>query len=182
MAIDTRNLSKAVAALLAAGSTSAAILLTMVPENEGTKFAAYRDPVGIMTICSGSTGNVRAGDIATPQECSDRTMHDINVALATVRSCVTHPMNPNQEAAFADFALNVGPGGRGVKDGFCHLESGNTPTFLKKFNAGDATGGCNGLLQWIPTAKTPAQYKVRDGLAARRYTEVAVCLYPYQNS
>lgn len=40
---------------------------------EGTKQLAYRDIVGVLTICSGDTRNVFEGQYATEEECRERT-------------------------------------------------------------------------------------------------------------
>ena len=40
---------------------------------EGSENKAYRDIVGVLTICSGDTRNVRPGQVATDAECNDRT-------------------------------------------------------------------------------------------------------------
>jgi lysozyme len=169
------RLSKKVFILVTSGATATAILLAFVPEKEGRSLPAYLDPLGKVTICDGDTHNVRLGDVATPQQCDERLVQNLNDALATVDRCVKAPINPNERAAYGSFALNVGPGAKGVKDGFCVLKSGRQPTFLRKLNAGDHAGACNGLLEWVPDVDGP-QAHIRAGLLLRRQQEVEICL------
>lgn len=169
------RLSKAVAATIAVGASATTILLAFTPEKEGRSLAAYRDPVGVLTICDGDTHGVKLGDVRTPAQCDESTQREIARALAIVDRCVTVPLNETQRAAFGDFAYNVGPGARGVKDGFCVLKSGRPPTFLRKLNAGDYVGACNGLLEWVPDVDGP-QAHIRNGLLLRRQQEVEICL------
>jgi lysozyme len=173
-----RNLSKPVVALLIAGASALSITAVFTPEKEGRSLSAYRDPIGVVTICDGDTHNVRLGQLATPKECDARTLVQLKAANAIVKRCVKVPLNPNQEAAFTDFAYNVGPGGRNIKDGFCTLRSGRTPSFLTKLNNYDYDAACQALESWIPTVTGP-QAHIRDGLASRRYQEIAICKYPY---
>lgn len=169
------RLSKTVQAAIAAGASATAILLAFTPEKEGRSLSAYRDPLGVVTICDGDTHGVKMGDVRTPTECDEATKREIRQALSIVDRCVKVPLNENQRAAFGDFAYNVGPGGKGVKDGFCMLKSGRQPTFLRRLNAGDYVGACKGLLDWVPEVDGP-QAHIRNGLLLRRQQEVEICL------
>ncbi len=169
------RLSKKVLALVTSGATATAIMLAFTPEKEGRSLSAYYDPLGILTICDGDTHGVKLGDVRTPAQCDESTRREIARALAIVDRCVTVPLNETQRAAFGDFAYNVGPGARGVKDGFCMLKSGRQPSFLRKLNAGDYVGACNGLLEWVPDVDGP-QAHILKGLLLRRQQEVEICL------
>ena len=46
-----------------------ALAVALAAPAEGLRQVAYRDPVGIPTICFGSTRNVHMGDTATVEQC-----------------------------------------------------------------------------------------------------------------
>jgi lysozyme len=154
--------------LAAAGLLAALPLVTFF---EGTIYPAYLDPIGIPTICRGHTKGVKLGQVATPQECDEKTVEDLLEAEKVVNSCVTVPLNSNQKSAFTSFAFNVGRGKKGVKDGFCELKSGRPSTLITKLNARDYTGACDQLLSW-----TKAGGIELKGLAKRRHAERQLCL------
>jgi lysozyme len=144
--------------------------LAIIPIYEGTFLKRYIDPVGIPTDCTGHTGpDVRA--VNTQAQCDEKLSADILTANKVVDSCVTVPLNPNQRSAFVSFAFNVGRGGKGIKDGFCELRSGGAPSFLRKLNAKDYAGACNGLNQWVNAGGKPL-----PGLVKRRQAESALCM------
>lgn len=154
--------SKAVAAALVAAAG-------LCYQFEGTYLKPYKDPVGIWTDCTGHTGpDVQPGRLNTKAECEAKLQADLLEANATVDRCIQVPLTIGQRAALVDFAFNVGPGGRGVKDGLCYLKSGAVPTIRRKFNTGDYAGGCAELVKWN------AQ-RLR-GITKRRIAETTVCL------
>ena len=73
--------------------------------------------------------------------------------------------------AWTSFTLNVGPGGKGVKDGFCKLKSGGTPSHIRFILAGDGARACKMLFQW-----TMPGTNVHKGLLNRRTAEYKVCV------
>ncbi len=158
------------AALIGAGVV--ALAWPLVQHFEGRELEAYRDPVGIWTACDGITEGIAPNARFTYAQCdellaSNLFEHEKNV----VERCVKVPLNDGQRAAFTSFAVNVGPGRPGAKDGFCTLKSGATPTFLAKLNAGDYRGACLGLRAW-----TGAKGRTLPGLVKRRQAEAAMCL------
>lgn len=149
--------------------------LVIVPAYEGTVLKTYRDPIGIPTACTGHTGrDVVMGQVYTPEQCEMLLALDLIEHNKVVDSCVTVPLNPNQRSAFVSFAFNVGPGGKGVKDGFCRLRSGAQPTFLKLLNAGQYAEACEALRVW-----NKAGGKVLRGLTLRRDAEIKLCMKEY---
>lgn len=135
-----------------------ALAAPLTRQSEGLRLTAYRDPVGIPTICYGHTGaDVRMGQIRTKAECEALLEKDLAVALVSVDRCAG-PLPLHPRAAFADFTLNVGGGA------FCR--SG----IAKKARAGDIAGACADLSKWIYAKK-----KVLPGLVTRRGKTQLLC-------
>lgn len=155
-----------IASALAAASMLVAV--GIASQFEGTLYQAYYDPVGILTVCEGHTGpGIVVGKRYTRAECDAFLRKDMQTASAVVDSCITGPLTVNQRAALVDFAFNVGPGGKGVKDGLCSLKSGREPSIRRYFNAGNTAAGCAEFNAWNSN-------KLR-GIARRRTEEARVC-------
>lgn len=148
-----------------------AAALPVVALFEGTALKSYADPIGKPTICRGHTQGVKLGQTATLDECDAHTVADLIEANTIVDSCVHVPLQDHQRAAFVSFTFNVGPGAKGVKDGFCTLKSGEPSTIVKKLHAKDYAGACQQMRLWIR-----AGGKVLKGLISRREAEVNLCL------
>ena len=132
------------------GAATAALVVFTVALYEGTVLRTYRDPIGIVSACTGHTGN--GPDI------HERAVHrDARCGFAQVRR-VKRPMNDGQKAAFLSFAFNVGNGA------FC------SSTLVRKANAGDMPGACAELSRW-----TYAGGKQLPGLVNRRAAERKLC-------
>ena len=129
-----------------------ALLLAFLPPQEGTKYKAYLDPVGVPTICEGSTKGVKMGMVLTRKECDERLAEDIEdahkVLRAHVPAKVRAAMHPKTEAMFTSFVFQYGPGGKGNKDGFVYLKSGRHSTMYNKLQVGDVVGACNEMPKW----------------------------------
>ena len=138
------------------------ICVAAVAGFEGLRTAAYRDPVGIPTLCFGHTAGVRMGDRRTPEECKALLVDDLLIYNDGVRRCVTSFMTPSREAALTSFAFNVGTGA------FC------SSTLVKRLNAGDP-GACDELLKWDRATKAGVKITL-PGLTRRRQEERALCL------
>ena len=151
-------LVRKVVALSAAGAFSA--LAYLVPVQEGTAYKAYRDPIGIPTICEGKTEGVKMGDTVTPDQCAAWLAPRLREELAYVRSVTRGPMPDTRAVALADFTYNVGRG--------TYARS----SILRKLNAGDVVGGCNALTLYVY-----AGGKQLPGLVQRRQVEKELCLY-----
>lgn len=167
------NPNKIAALILAA----TAACIPIVKKYEGEYRTAYRDPVGILTICYGHTGpDVKEGMRATPAQCDAWLAADLTVAAKTVAGCFpdADKLNPNQFGAFQSFTFNVGPGRKGVKDGFCVLKSGAEPSHLRKLKAGQYASACSDLQYWVT-----ASGKRLNGLVVRRQSEIQLCGVPY---
>lgn len=140
------------------GAACAASLLSCVPKFEGMVLRGYKDPIGIVTVCTGHTKTAVLGRAYTPAECDKLLMEDLIDHATGVKTCVTYPLTPNQLAASVSFAFNVGV------PKFC------ASTMARKLNAGDIAGACAELSKW-----THAGGRELPGLVKRRATERAMC-------
>ncbi len=145
--------------LIAAGASAAlSIAAVVVSHFEGLEKAAYKDPIGIPTICYGHTATAKLGQVKTEKECDGLLKEDLQVALDAVDKYVTVEMPAQRRAAFVSFVYNVGAGNFAGS------------TLLKKLNAGDSAGACAELDKWIY-----AGGRVLSGLVKRRAEERALC-------
>lgn len=136
-----------------------ALLVPLVLYFEGTVTHSYTDPIGVVTACTGHTGNdIRLGETYTQAQCKAMLESDL-LKHAEALDCIKFPMTDGQKAAFVSFAFNVGT------DKFCKS------TLAKKANAGDMFGACNELRRW-----TLAGGKEFAGLVKRREAERRICL------
>lgn len=142
---------------IAAGTIIAAIVAFIAPW-EGEETRAYQDVVGVWTICSGRTTNVRPGDVATHEQCQDWLREEVTGFNQGVRQCVTRSMKAQQEIAFTSLAYNIG------LRNFCGSSA------VRKFNAGDDYGACEAINLW-----NQAGGRVVRGLVNRRAAESVLC-------
>ena len=123
---------------------------------------AYRDLVGVVTICDGDTNNVRMGQVETQAGCTARLERQLVAHAKPVLACVpalAHPARQSQLVASVSLAYNIGT------TGFCRS------TAARRFNAGNWRGGCDAFLMW-----NRAGGRVVRGLTLRRERERALCL------
>ena len=145
--------------LVAAIGGAAVVLAVPLGEKfEGTVLRSYRDPVGIITACTGHTSpELKMGQVYTRQQCEEMLYKDL-VKHADALSCIRQPLTDGQRAAFVSFAFNVG------NSAFCGS------TLVRKANAGDINGACAELSRW-----TYASGKHLPGLVKRRAAERQLC-------
>lgn len=139
-----------------------AICLTMVAGFEGLYTHAYKDPVGVVTICFGVTNvdrKVKMGDTATKDECYQMLAEDLPKYNAMVHRVIRVSMPPHREAAMTSFVYNVGEG---------NLKKSSV---AKELNAGHVQKGCDALKLW-----DKAGGRVLPGLTKRRAAERVYCL------
>jgi GH24 family phage-related lysozyme (muramidase) len=119
---------------------------------------AYRDVVGVVTICDGDTKDVQMGQTASPAECDARLERQLIAhAEPLIRCAPALYGKANQVAASVSLAYNIGP------VGFCH------GSVARKINAGDWAGASTAFLLY-----DRAGGKVNRGLDQRRRREKAV--------
>jgi len=136
---------------------------------EDLSLTAYPDPATggkPWTIGYGHTGGVRRGMRISLAQAEQYLTQDIMAAERIVRHAVAVPMTQGEFDACVHFVFNVGPGAKGVKDGFVTLKSGKPSTMLRKINAGDYAGAAMEFPKWAYGAG-----KVMGGLVSRRAKE-----------
>lgn len=140
------------------GAGALALAAPLVVYFEGTIPRTYRDPIGILTSCTGHTGpELRMGQTWTQEQCDQQLYADL-LKHSEALDCVKTPMTDGQKAAFLSFSFNVG------NQAFCRS------TLAKKANQGDMLGACAELSRW-----TLAGGKELPGLVRRRAAERAMC-------
>ena len=133
-----------------------------IASHEGYRLVAYPDPGtggAPWTICRGHTKGVYRGMRATHEQCDQWFAEDLRVAEKGVQRLVRVPLRQGEYDSLVSFVFNVGAG---------NLQRS---ALLRKLNAGDRMGSCNGYPRWIYANKM-----VLDGLRVRRYEEEHRCL------
>lgn len=125
-----------------------------VKAHEGVALVAYADPVGIPTICYGTTKGVKLGDKATPALCDEWLHRDLTYAGKGIAKGVTHRLTQGQYDALLSFVYNVGE------------TKFYKSTLLRKLNAGDCVGASAEFSRWVY-----AKGKRLNGLVTRRASE-----------
>lgn len=104
--------SKVVGAVVAAALTLGGGGLALIKSWEGKENTAYKDIVGVWTICYGSTGaHVKPGTTLTDGECEQLLRRDlVRYERAVQRCSAPARLNQNQYDALVSFTYNVGEG------------------------------------------------------------------------
>jgi len=147
-----------------AGGAAAAVIALATPfiaKWEGVEYRAYRDIVGVPTICYGETRGVRMGDTATPVECRAMLQQGVAEFYAGVARCITHPAVPvGVQASMTELAYNVG------------VAPVCRSTMMRRANAGDWRGACDELRKWVKAGGATVR-----GLSNRRAdSKASLCL------
>lgn len=138
-----------------------AAAVALVGAWEGLRTVAYRDVVGIPTVCFGETRGVKMGDKYTVDECKAMLGDALVEFEAGMRKCLTAPdkVPAKSYVAFLSLSYNIGTGA------FCRS------TVARRANAGDYRGACNAIPAW-----NKAGGRVVKGLVNRRAEEQRICL------
>ncbi|MEE4012036.1 lysozyme [Roseibium sp. FZY0029] len=144
---------------LVGGIGAAAIAL--VGAWEGLRLTAYRDVVGVPTVCYGETLGVKLGDKHTQAECDAMLLASLQRHEAGMRKCLKRPdaIPAKSYVAFVSLTYNIGVGG------FCRSTARN------RLDAGDVRGACNAA-KWFNKAGD----RTIRGLVNRRAAEHSLCL------
>ena len=132
---------------------------------EGLRQTWYVDPVGVDTVCYGTTTNIDKAKRYTKDECLALLSKDMAEAVRQVDACV--PGLPiGVLAAFSDAAYNIGP------KIACNTQQSTAARLLK---AGDLKGACQQLPRWNK-GKVMGVAVELPGLTKRRAREMEICL------
>ncbi|EAB5378231.1 lysozyme [Salmonella enterica] len=155
-------LRNSIIAALGTGAVSIATVMVSGKNGlEGREYVAYRDIVGIVTVCDGYTGSdIVWGKRYTDKECDAITHKDMARIAGQVNPHIKVPATETQLAAIYSWAYNVGP------------NAAINSTLLKKLNAKDYAGACSELKRWVY-----AGGKKWKGLMNRRDVEYEVCTW-----
>lgn len=147
-------------------SSAVALATALAIPAEGVRQWAYYDPVGILTVCYGTTGkDVVKGRQYTMPECRALLDRDMLNAVETVEKC--HPGLPDPVlAAFGDAVYNMGPA----------VACNSTASRL--LDAGEIQGACRQLPRWNKASVGGVMVPL-PGLTTRRNKEMALCLSAY---
>lgn len=143
------------------GGALMAAAVALVGAWEGVRTVAYRDVVGIPTVCFGETRGVKMGDRYSMDECK-AMLGDALVEFETgMRACLKNPdsIPAKPYTSFLSLTYNIGTGA------FCRS------TVARRANAGDIKGACNAI-----PAFNKAGGRALKGLTARRADEQRLCL------
>lgn len=143
-----------------AGTVGAAAI-ALVGAWEGLRLTAYRDVVGIPTVCYGETYGVKMGDKHTKAECDQMLLASLKKHERGMRKCLRDPdaIPAKSYVAFVSLTYNIGVGG------FCRS------TAAKRLNRGDVKGACDAAT-WFKKAGG----RTIRGLVNRRAAEHRLCL------
>lgn len=153
-----KALTKRLLTLGASGIIAVAAGYSVAPW-EGKENNAYKDIVGVVTICYGQTHNVQMGEYRSDEECEEDLAEDLDKYHSAMMKHVKVPLSDYEQIAYTSFIWNLGE------------TNWRKSTLLKKLNSGDHAGACAELLRW-----DKAGGKVVKGLTNRRQAEYKICM------
>lgn len=143
----------------ALSAATLAALVTLVGTWEGMRTTAYKDIVGIWTVCYGYTHGVKQGDRYTKAECEGMLVRELREFDRELQPCIKRDLSEGERIALVSLAYNAGVGA------VCKS------TALRLMNQGKRREGCYALLKW-----SYAGGKFVQGLRNRREAELKICL------
>lgn len=135
---------------------------------EGLRTVAYRDPVGIPTVCFGETRGVKMGDRYTKEQCKEMLGEGLIEFETMMRRCLKAPdrIPDKSYTAFLSLTYNIGPGA------WC---KSSIRTYANKYadtgSLGHLAEACNRIRRY-----NKAGGRVLKGLVRRRAEERLMCL------
>jgi lysozyme len=142
------------------GGALAATAVAVVGAYEGLRLVAYRDPVGIPTVCYGETRGVRMGQKFTKAECDAMLLKGLDEFGNGIEKCVPNLITaPDRRyVAHLSLAYNIGVSGY-CKSSIARLQK-----------AGNDLAACDAFLLY-----NKAGGRELAGLTKRRKDERAMC-------
>lgn len=140
------------------------LAVTIIGNHEGLRTRAYKDVVGVPTICFGETRNVRMGDVKSVAECQymlGSRLEEFEKETLQNPRCVTNPdaIPDKSYVVFLSLAYNIG------SNAFCKS------TAVRYINSGDISNACYAIERF-----NRAGGVVWKGLVRRRAEERELCL------
>jgi lysozyme len=149
---------KTAGGIAGAGAAIALAITMLIAPWEGLSLKAYRDIVGVWTICFGETKGVEPGDVATRAECEAMLAKSVKVYADGLDACVVPDLPQKTWAALISWTYNIG------------VPAACSSTLVKLLNAGKFEAACDQLLRW-----NRAGGQVVKGLTNRREAERELC-------
>jgi lysozyme len=163
-----------------AGAAVAGLLLPMLPKLEGEILRGYRDPIGIVTACSGHTKTAILGKAYTKEQCAELLDMDTAEHAQGVLACTPGLKGqPYYLAAATSFAFNFGVAAYCGSSIATEFKRQDYATACVRFNTNAA-----GLPQWVNVKDKRIRladgslgwtYKSLPGLVKRRAIERSLC-------
>lgn len=145
-------------------AAATAIATAVAIPAEGLRQWAYADPVGILTVCYGSTTDVQPRHY-TLDECRALLDAEMRQAVTVADACA--PGLPDKTlAAFGDLVYNVGP---------VPVCDRSRSALARLLAVGDVRGACEELPKWSK-ARIGGVLVTLPGLVKRRERERQLCL------
>jgi lysozyme len=148
------------ASRLQKGSIAAAVAISLIGGFEGYSAKAYKDVIGVWTICQGLTKGVKPGMVKTKAECDVEFIKEIQVHEEGMRKCLKEPdaIPIRTYISMVSLTFNIGTGG------FCKS------SLPQKLNDKMYSQACKTLASF-----NKAGGKVWKGLQIRRAKEERFC-------
>ena len=123
------------------GAIAAAVIVTATPfiaKWEGLETTAYKDIVGVPTVCYGETRGVKMGDHYTKEQCLAMLQDGVSDFYAKLQPCMTNPNIPvGVQASMLELGYNVG------------VSAVCKSTMMKLANQGKYKESCDELGKWV---------------------------------
>jgi GH24 family phage-related lysozyme (muramidase) len=128
---------------------------------EGLSLVAYKDIVGVPTVCYGETRGVTMSDRYTKQQCEDMLKASVAEYYNKLKPYMTNPDIPiGVQASLLELAYNVGIGAAGRS------------TMMKLANQGKYEEACRELDKWVKAGGG----KVKGLVNRRAESKTKLCL------
>lgn len=146
------------------GAVAAAVIAASTPfiaKWEGLSLVAYKDIVGVPTVCYGETRGVKMGDRYTKAECEEMLRKSVAEYYNKLQPYMTNKDIPiGVQASLLELAYNVG------------ISAAGNSTMMKLANQGKYKEACQQLDKWVKAGGGRIQ-----GLVNRRAdSKVNLCL------
>ena len=128
---------------------------------EGLSLVAYKDIVGVPTVCYGETRGVTMSDRYTKQQCEDMLKASVAEYYNKLKPYMTNPDIPiGVQASLLELAYNVG------------IAKAGRSTMMKLANQGKYEEACRELDKWVKAGGG----KVKGLVNRRADSKVNLCL------